>query len=86
MYWSEYDDITGSIHKSSLNGEGRHILVSKIGRVISITHDYDNDLIYWTTKTPHNGHIESIDMNGKHQTKIISIPFGYPGSITYSKV
>jgi hypothetical protein len=88
MYWSEYDGITGSIHKSSMNGEGKHCLVNKIGRVISLTSDYDNNLIYWTTLTPNSGSIESIDLNGRHQNKISSVAFsfGYPSAITYLKV
>lgn len=86
MYWSEYDGITGSILKASMNGEGKHYLVNKIGRVISITLDYDNDLIYWTTLTPNSGSIESIDLEGRRQNKIISAPLGYPSSITYFKV
>lgn len=86
MYWSEYDGITGSIHKSSMNGEGKLCLVNKIGKVISITLDYDNGLIYWTTLTPNSGTIESIDLNGKLQNRIVSIPYGYPSAITYFKV
>lgn len=86
MYWSEYDGRTGSIHKSSMNGEGKHILVNKIDRVISMTLDYDNDLIYWSTLTPNNGYIESIDFDGRRQNKIISVSFSYPSAITYYKV
>jgi len=87
MYWSEFDGITGSIHKSSMNGEGKHCLINKIGRVISITSDYDSGLIYWTTLTPNSGSIESIDLNGRRQSKIVSIPFGsYPSAITYFRV
>lgn len=88
MYWSEYDGITGSIHKSSMNGEGIHCLVNKIGRVISLTLDYENDLIYLTTSTPNSGSIESIDLNGRHQNTISSaaFSFGYPSAITYLKV
>lgn len=86
MYWSEYDGITGSIHKSSLSGQGKHCLVNKIGRVISVTLDYDNDLIYWTTLTPNSGSIECIDLNGRRQNKIISMTSGYPSAITYFKV
>uniref|UniRef100_A0A2S2P0K4 Low-density lipoprotein receptor-related protein 6 n=2 Tax=Schizaphis graminum TaxID=13262 RepID=A0A2S2P0K4_SCHGA len=84
MYWSELDGITGSIHKASMNGEGKHCLINKIGRVISITSDYDSGLIYWTTLTPNSGSIESIDFNGRRQSKIVSIPFGgYLSAITY---
>lgn len=86
MYWSEYDGITGSIHKASMSGEGRHCLVNKIGTVISITSDYDNGLIYWTTLTPNSGSIESIDLNGKHLNKIAPINFAYSSEITYFKV
>lgn len=86
MYWSEYDGITGSIHKSSMNGEGKHCLVNKIGRVISITSDYDNDLIYWTTLTPNSGSIESIDLEGKRLNKIATVALSYPSAITYFKV
>lgn len=86
MYWSEYDGITGSIHKSSMNGEGKHCLVNKIGRVISITLDYDNDLIYWTTLTPNSGSVESIDLEGKRLNKIATVALSYPSAITYLKV
>jgi hypothetical protein len=87
MYWSELDGITGSIHKASMNGEGKHCLINKIGRVISITSDYDSGLIYWTTLTPNSGSIESIDFNGRRQSKIVSIPFGgYLSAITYFRV
>lgn len=86
MYWSEYDGITGSIHKSSMDGEGKHCLVNKIGRVISITSDYDNGMIYWTTSPPNSGSIESIDLKGKRQKNIVNVAFGYPSAITYSKV
>lgn len=86
MYWSEYDGITGSILKASMTGEGKHYLVNKIGRVISITLDYDSDLIYWITLTPNGGFIESIDLAGRRQNKIISAPFGFPSSLTYFKV
>lgn len=87
MYWSELDGITGSIHKASMNGEGKHCLINKIGRVISITSDYDTGLIYWTTLTPNSGSIESIDFNGRRQSKIVSIPFGgYLSAITYFRV
>lgn len=86
MYWSEYDGITGSIQKSSMNGEGKICLVNKIGRVISITLDYDNGLIYWSTLTPNSGSIESIDLEGRRQNKIASVAFGYPSAITYFKV
>lgn len=84
MYWSEYDGITGSIHKSSMNGQGKHCIVNKIGRVISITLDYDNDLIYWTTLTPNSGSIESIDLEGRRQNKIVLV--GNPSALTYFKV
>lgn len=86
MYWSEYDGITGSIHKASMNGEGKQVLVNKIGRVISITSDYDNGLLYWTTLTPSSGSIESIDLEGRRQNKIMNVAFGYPTAITYFKV
>lgn len=86
MYWSEYDGITGSIQKSSMNGEGKISIVNKIGKVISITSDYDNGLIYWTTLTANGGSIESIDLDGRRQHKIVSAAFGYPSAITYFKV
>ncbi|XP_050531547.1 low-density lipoprotein receptor-related protein 6 isoform X2 [Daktulosphaira vitifoliae] len=85
MYWSEYDGITGSIHKASMDGEGKLCLVNKIGKVVSITLDYDNGLIYWTTLTPNSGTVESIDLDGKRQNKIVSVPYGYPSAITYFK-
>lgn len=86
MYWSEYDGVTGSIQKSSMNGEGKTCLVNKIGKVISITSDYDNGLIYWSTLTPNSGSIESINLEGRRQSKITSVAFGYPSAITYFKV
>lgn len=86
MYWSEFDGITGSIHKSSMDGDGKHCLVNKIGRVISITTDYDNNLIYYTTLTSNSGTIESIDLDGRRQNKVLSVAFGYPSAITYFKV
>lgn len=86
MYWSEHDGMTGSIHKASMNGEGKHYLVNKIGRVISITPDYDNGLIYWTAKTPNGGSIESIDFDGRRHNKIVPAAGGYPSAITYFKV
>lgn len=86
MYWSEYDGITGSIHKATMSGEGRHCLVNKIGKVISITSDYDNGLIYWSTLTPNSGYIESIDLEGRRLNRIASITFGYPSAISYFKV
>lgn len=86
MYWSEFDGYTGSIHKASMDGDGKHCLVSKNGRVISITTDYDNNLIYYTTLTSHSGTIESIDLDGRRQNKVLSVSFGYPSAITYFKV
>lgn len=88
MYWSEYDGITGSIHKSSMNGEGKNCLVNKIGKVISLTLDYDNGLLYWTTLTPNSGSIGSIDLDRRYQNKMSSVAFGfgYPSAITYLKV
>ncbi|VVC34410.1 Hypothetical protein CINCED_3A006647 [Cinara cedri] len=85
MYWSEYDGVTGSIQKSSMNGESKISLVNKIGRVISITLDYDNGLIYWSTLISNTGSIESIDLEGRWQNKIASITFGYPSALTYFK-
>jgi len=86
MYWTEYDGMTGSIHKSSLNGLGKQCLVNKIGRVMSMTLDYDNGLVYWTPLTPNSGTIESIDLEGRRQNKIVSMPLGNPSAITYYKV
>lgn len=86
MYWSEYDGLTGSIHKASMSGEGRHHLVNKIGKVISITYDYDKELIYWSTLTHNSGSIECIDLEGRRLKRIASITFGYPSAISYFKV
>lgn len=86
MFWSEHDGLTGSIHKASMNGEGKHYLVNKIGKVISITPDYDNGLIYWTAITPNSGSIECIDFEGKRYNKIVPSIAGYPSAITYFKV
>lgn len=86
MYWSEYDGMTGSIYKSSMNGQGKQCLVNKIGRVMSMTFDYDNNLIYFTPLSPNIGTIESIDLDGRRKNKIVSMPLGNPSAITYFKV